>query len=154
MIGNSMAVETTQALVASDSLTQKVIGEAMHVHRVLGFGYSEKVYQTALGKRLTKAGINFELEKPLSVFFEGELIGSFVADMVVEGRVLLELKSVASLLATHETQLVNYLTTTKIPVGLLINFGPKSLEVKRRVLGYVPVALREDSPLYSPLQNL
>jgi len=149
-----MPVETTQALIASDPLTQKVIGEAMYVHRVLGFGYSEKVYQAALGKRLTKVGISFEMEKPLSVFFEDDLVGSFIADLVVEGRVLLELKSVASLLAAHEAQLVNYLTATKIKVGLLMNFGPKSLEVKRRVLGYVPVALREDSPAYSPLQNL
>jgi GxxExxY protein len=154
MIGKFMPVETTQALIASDPLTQKVIGEAMHVHRVLGFGYNEKVYQAALRKRLTKAGISFEFEKRLSVFFEGELVGSFVADMVVEGRVLLELKSVASLLAAHEAQLVNYLTTTKIPVGLLINFGPKSLEVKRRVLGYVPVALREESPNYSTPHTL
>jgi GxxExxY protein len=144
-----MPLETTKALVSSDALTQKVIGEAMYVHRVLGFGFSESVYHHSLLKRLAKVGIRFESEKPLPVFFEDELVGNFVADIVVQNRVLLELKSVASLLAAHEAQLVNYLTATKIPVGLLINFGPRSLEVKRRVLGYVPAALREDGSLYN-----
>ena len=139
---------TTKALMASDAMTQKVIGEAMYVHRVLGFGFSESVYHNALLKRLAKIGIRAESQKPLPVYFEDELVGEFFADLIVESRVILELKSVASLLAAHEAQLVNYLTATKIPVGLLINFGPKSLEVKRRVLGYVPTALREDEPLY------
>ncbi len=143
-----MPLETTKALVASDALTQKVIGEAMYVHRVLGFGFSEAVYHNSLLKRLGKIGIRFESQKPLPVFFEDELVGNFVADLIIEGRVILELKAVASLLPAHEAQLVNYLTATKIPVGLLINFGPKSLEVKRRVLGYVPVALREDEASY------
>jgi GxxExxY protein len=140
---------TAKALVASDALTQKVIGEAMYVHRVLGFGFNESVYHNSLLKRLGKLGVRFESQKPLPVFFEDELVGDFVADVIVENRVILELKSVASLLAAHEAQLVNYLTATKIPVGLLLNFGPKSLEVKRRVLGYIPSALREDDSSYT-----
>ncbi len=139
---------TTKAHVSSDALTQRVIGETMYVHRVLGFGFNELVYHNSLLKRLSKIGIRAESERPLPVYFEDELVGNFVADVIVEGRVLLELKSVASLLAAHEAQLVNYLTATKIPVGLLLNFGPKSLEVKRRVLGYVPTALREDEASY------
>ena len=143
-----MPFETTKALVACDELTKEVIGEAMYVHRVLGFGFCELIYHNALLKRLNKVGIRVESQKPLSVLFEDEVMGNFEADLIVEDRVLLELKSVASLLAAHEAQLVNYLTATKIPVGLLVNFGPKSLEVKRRVLGYVPVALRESDVLY------
>ena len=141
-------METTKALITSDAMTQKVIGEAMYVHRVLGFGFNESVYHKSLLNRLRKVGVRSESQKPIPVYFEDELVGDFVADLIVENRVILELKSVASLLAAHEAQLVNYLTATKIPVGLLINFGPKSLEVKRRVLGYVPTALREDESMY------
>ncbi len=141
-------METTKALISSDAMTQKVIGEAMYVHRLLGFGFNESVYHKSLLNRLRKIGIRTESQKPIPVYFEDELVGDFVADLIVENRVILELKSVASLLAAHEAQLVNYLTATKMPVGLLINFGPKSLEVKRRVLGYVPTALREDKTMY------
>jgi GxxExxY protein len=137
-----------KALTASDALTQKVIGEAMYVHRILGFGFSESVYHNSLLKRLAKIDVRFESQKPLPVFFEDELVGNFIADVIVEGRVLLELKAVASLIPAHEVQLVNYLTATKIPVGLLLNFGPKSVEIKRRVLGYVPAALREEDASY------
>ncbi len=145
-----MAFETTKALVASDALTQEVIGEAMYVHRVLGFGFNESVYHKSLLKRLRRLDLRIESQKPLPVFFEDDLVGDFVADIVVEGRLLLELKAVASLVPAHEAQLVNYLTATKIPVGLLLNFGPKSLEVKRRILGYIPTALREDESSYLP----
>jgi GxxExxY protein len=146
-----MPFETsTTALVASDALTQRIIGEAMYVHRVLGFGFNESVYHNSLLKRLGKLGLRIESQKPLPVFFEDELVGNFVADLIVESRLILELKSVASPLAAHEAQLVNYLTATKIPVGLLLNFGPKNLEVKRRVLGYVPVALKEEDAPYLP----
>jgi GxxExxY protein len=137
-----------KALTASDALTHKVIGEAMYVHRILGFGFSESVYHNSLLKRLAKIDVRFESQKPLPVFFEDELVGNFIADVIVEGRVLLELKAVASLIPAHEVQLVNYLTATKIPVGLLLNFGPKSVEIKRRVLGYVPAALREEDASY------
>jgi GxxExxY protein len=146
-----MPFETsTTALVATEALTQRIIGEAMYVHRVLGFGFNESVYHNSLLKRLGKLGLRIESQKPLPVFFEDELVGNFVADLIVEGRLVLELKSVASPLAAHEAQLVNYLTATKIPVGLLLNFGPKSLEVKRRVLGYVPIALQEEDAPYLP----
>jgi GxxExxY protein len=138
-----------KTLVASDALTQKVIGEAMYVHRILGFGFSESVYHNSLLNRLIKIKLRTESEKPLPVYFEDELVGNFVADLIVERRLLLELKSVATLLPAHEAQLVNYLTATKIPVGLLLNFGSKSLEIKRRVLGYIPTALREDEAPYS-----
>jgi GxxExxY protein len=129
-------------------LTQKVIGEAMYVHRVLGFGFSESVYHNSLLKRLKKLSLRVESQKALQVFFEDEVVGDFVADLIIEGKVLLELKSVAGLVAAHEAQLVNYLTATKIPVGLLVNFGPAKLEMKRRVLGYVPASLREDDVSY------
>ncbi len=140
-----------KALVASDALSKKVIGEAIHVHRVLGPGFPELVYHNSLLIRLKKAGLAVESEKPLPVFFEGEIVGTFLTDIIVEGRLLLELKAVSALVAAHEVQLVNYISATKIDVGLLLNFGSRSLEIKRRTRGYLPPSVREDdAPEYSP----
>jgi GxxExxY protein len=140
-----------KALVVSDELSQKVIGEAIHVHRVLGPGFPELVYHNALLIRLRKAGLKVESEKPLPVFFEGEIVGNFVTDIIVEGRLLLELKAISALVAAHEVQLVNYLSATKIDVGLLLNFGARSLEIKRRTRGYLAPGVREDdASQYSP----
>ena len=146
-----LADTQTKALVTSDTLSQKVIGEAIHVHRVLGPGFAEIVYHNALLIRLKKSGLSVESEKPLPVYFENELVGTFVTDMIVEGKLLLELKAVSTLVAAHEVQLVNYITATKIAVGLLLNFGSRSLEIKRRTLGYLTTSLREDIDAeYSP----
>ncbi len=109
----------------------------MCVHRVLGPGFLESIYQNSLLIRLRKVGIDAESGKPLPVKFEGEVVGTFQTDIVVEGRLLLELKAVSALVAAHEVQLVNYLTATRLKVGLLLNFGAKSLEIKRRTLGYM-----------------
>jgi GxxExxY protein len=132
-----LAEHPVRATAASDALTQRVIGEAMHVHRVLGPGFNENIYQSSLLLRLRKAGIQAVSGSPLSVYFEGEIVGTFQTDIVVEGRLLLELKAVSALVAAHEVQLVNYLTATKLPVGLLLNFGTKNLEIKRRTFGYL-----------------
>jgi GxxExxY protein len=135
----------TKAFVASDMLSKAVIGEALHVHRVLGPGFVESIYQNALLIRLKKVGIKAESGQQLPVYFEGELIGNFVTDIVVEERLLLELKAVSALVPAHEVQLVNYITATKIDVGLLLNFGSKSLEIKRRTLGYLASNVQETS---------
>lgn len=140
-----LADTQTKALVASDALSQNVIGEAMHVHRVLGSGFAEVIYKNALLIRHRKTGLKVESEKPLPVYFEGELVGIFATDIIVEGRLLLELKAVSGLVTAHEVQLVNYLTATKIEVGLLLNFGSRSLEIKRRTFGYMPPNLKEES---------
>jgi GxxExxY protein len=148
-----MILSDTQmkALVVSGAHSQKVIGEAMHAHRVLGPGFPELVYHNALLLRLKKAGLSVESEKPLPVYFEGEIVGNFVTDIIVEGRLLLELKAVSAIIPAHEVELVNYISATKIEVGLLLNFGSRSLEIKRRTLGYLPPIVREDdAPEYSP----
>jgi GxxExxY protein len=123
-----MAEASTQA----DPLTQKVIGEAMYVHRVLGPGFLESIYHNSLLLRLKKQGLKVESQKPLPVHFEDEIVGEFFTDLIVEGRLILEIKAVTSLNSAHEIQLVNYLTATKIDLGLLLNFGSKSLEFKRK----------------------
>jgi GxxExxY protein len=117
---------------AQDALTRRVIGEAMYVHRVLGFGFLEAIYHQALLLRLKKLGLKVESQKPIPVYFDGEMIGDFLADFIVEDELILELKAVAALNSAHEVQLVNYLTATKIEKGLLLNFGSKSLQFKRK----------------------
>jgi GxxExxY protein len=134
-----------KALVASDSLSQTVIGEALYVHRILGPGFLESIYQNALLIRLKKVGLAAESGQQLPVYFEGDLVGNFVTDVIVEGRLLLELKAVSVLVPAHEVQLVNYITATKIDVGLLLNFGSRSLEIKRRTRGYLTSSLREEN---------
>ena len=116
-------------------LTAKIIDCAYKVHRKLGFGFLESVYQNALVIELTKADVKVEQEKKVKVSYDGQVIGDFTADVVVEEKVILELKSVKQLHAAHEAQLINYLKATGIEVGLLINFG-ETVEIKRKVLDH------------------
>jgi GxxExxY protein len=114
-------------------LTEKIIGEAYFVYNILGYGFLEKVYENALYRRLKNLGLEVKQQYPINVYFEGELVGEYFADLIVEDKVIVELKAVQELIKIHETQLVNYLKATDIEVGLLINFGSK-LEFRRRVL--------------------
>ena len=114
-------------------LTAKIIECAYKVHNRLGFGFLESVYQNALMIELNKAGLSAEPQSPIKVFYEERIVGDFIADIIVEGKVILELKAVKELHPAHEAQLTNYLKATSIEVGLLINFG-ESVQVKRRVL--------------------
>ncbi len=114
------------------NLTEKIIKAAYTVHNVLGFGFLEKVYQNALIIELRKTGLNVLSEEPITVYYENEIVGQYVADIIVEKKVILELKAVKDLAIIHEVQLVNYLKATSIEVGLLINFG-HSVQIKRKV---------------------
>jgi GxxExxY protein len=113
-------------------LTQAIIGCAMTVHRTLGPGFLESVYQNALAHELRKSGLAVECEKIIRVLYDGIPVGTFSADMLVEGRVLIENKAVQSLVLGHELQLINYLTATGVDVGLLLNFGASRLQFKRK----------------------
>jgi GxxExxY protein len=113
-------------------LAGKVIGLAMKVHSTLGAGFLESVYHKALAHELTKAGIQFESEKPLKVIYDEILVGDFVADLLVENGLIVELKAVQTLATAHEVQTVNYLVATGMDVGLLINFGAERLEFKKK----------------------
>lgn len=114
-------------------LTEKIIGAAYDVHRELGQGFAEKVYENALAVRLAEVGVGAVQQQPVRVEFHGHLVGEYVADMVAEGKVIVEVKAVKDLAPEHEVQLVNYLKATGIEVGLLLNFG-RSVEVKRRIM--------------------
>ena len=113
-------------------ITSVIIKEAYYVYNYLGSGFLESIYEKALAIRLTKAGLKVSLQQPIKVYFEGEIIGDFYADIIVNDNVILELKAVENIHPKHEVQLVNYLKATEIEVGLVINFG-EEMEVKRRV---------------------
>ena len=115
-----------------DDTTQKIIGAAYEVHALLGQGFMEKVYENAMALELRKAGLTVQQQQPVTVRYKGEVVGEYLADLVVEGIVIVELKAVTELEKVHEVQLVNYLRATGLEVGLLINFG-KSVTVKRKV---------------------
>lgn len=117
-------------------LAGQVIGLAMKVHRTLGPGFLESVYENALVVELSRAGLRFERQKFLQVHDERVVVGEFVSDLVVEGSLIVEMKAVAALAPVHEVQVVNYLTATGIDDGLLLNFGGMSLEFKRKYRTY------------------
>lgn len=116
----------------NDPLTRTIIGLAMKVHQVLGPGFLESVYVKALLIELGRAGMHAEEGKRITVFYGGVSVGDFVADILVEEKIILELKAVEALGKTHEVQTVNYLNATGLDVGLLINFGGARLQFKRK----------------------
>ncbi len=124
----------------SYDLAGQVIGCAMKVHSVLGPGFLESVYQNALAHELRTAGIDVELEVRLQVRYDGIVVGTFDADMLVNKAVLIENKAVQALVPVHEVQLVNYLTATGLDEGLVLNFGASRLEFKKKFRVYQPTA--------------
>ena len=110
-----------------DPLTQKVIGAAIEVHRSLGTGLPEKVYESALCVELKRRNLGYARQKGISLTYKGVNVGQFFPDVVIEDRVVLELKSVEKLLPVHEAQLLNYLRLSGIKTGLLINFNVRVL---------------------------
>ena len=116
----------------NDELTEKVIGAAYQVHNQLGFGFLESVYEKALSIELAKSSVDHKLQSPITVRYSGQVIGEFVCDMLINNRLIVELKSVKQLAVAHEVQLVNYLNATNVDIGLLLNFGPSKVEVKRK----------------------
>ena len=121
-----------------EELCYKVIGAAMAVHRHFGSGYLEEVYKNALMIELDELGIKAEKEVAIPVDYKGTRVGDYRADVIVDKRLILELKAVSALNTSHEAQLVNYLNATKIDDGLLINFGAASLERKHKYRTYRP----------------
>ena len=113
-------------------LCGEIIGAAMKVHSTLGPGFLESVYQTALIWELRKAGIKAEAERPISVQYDGQIVGAFTADLLVSDSVIVELTTSQSLAKAYEAQLVNYLTATGFDEGLLLNFGAERLEFKKK----------------------
>jgi GxxExxY protein len=120
-----------------DDLTHTIIGCAFKVHRTLGSGFIEKVYENALRIELERVGIVAKQQEEIKVWYEGQSVGTFFPDLWIVDQLIIEVKGVQSLHKEHEVQLVNYLTATGVNDGLLINFG-SSVQVKRKFREYKP----------------
>lgn len=118
-----------------DQITEIIIGCAYKVHNTLGEGFLEKVYENALCIELNDANLRVKQQVPVKVFYRDRVVGDYLADLVVEECIIIEIKAIRSIAKEHEVQLVNYLNATGIENGLLLNFGP-SVEVKRKFREY------------------
>ncbi|MBN2403737.1 MAG: GxxExxY protein [Spirochaetes bacterium] len=114
-----------------DEITYKINGCAMKVHNTLGNGFQEVIYQRCLAIELEKEGLQFEREQDQKIYYEGKEVGTRRADFVVEGKVIVELKALIDLEDVHLAQAKNYVVAYDFPIGLLINFGSKSLQFKK-----------------------
>jgi len=112
-------------------LTGKIIGCAMEVHRILGNGFQEVIYQRALAIEMANQGLSFSREHEMEIQYKGENIGLRRVDFFVEGKIMVELKAIVQLEDVHLAQVINYLEAYKLDIGLLINFGNTSLQFKR-----------------------
>jgi GxxExxY protein len=117
----------------SDALTEAIIGAAYEVANTLGIGFFERVYENALTHELRKRGFVVEQQKCLQVHYDGIIVGDYVADLIVEGLVIVELKTVKQLDSIHQAQCMNYLKATGLNVSLLVNFGTSRVDVRRIV---------------------
>ena len=119
-------------IITADQLITEIIECAKRIRRQLGPGFLEKVYKNAMVVELRKLKLNFETEKLIQVLYDGVVVGDYRTDLIVEGKLILELKATQDLTIANEVQLVNYLTSTGIDDGLLINFGSDKLQFKRK----------------------
>lgn len=119
----------------NDPFTERIIACAYKVHNVLGPGFLEKVYENALLIELNRQGFKTLQQYPIKIYYDDQIVGDYFADLLVENKVLIELKAIQSLSREHEVQLVNYLTATRIEIGLLLNFS-QSVQIKRKYRQY------------------
>ena len=128
--------------IIHEEITEKILAACFEVSNELGAGFVESVYQNALMIALQEKGLNAKREHPLTVIFRNQNVGQFYADFLVEDKIILELKAVSALAEIHKAQLLNYLKTTGLKTGLLINFGNPKLEYRRfdnRFINKAPV---------------
>jgi GxxExxY protein len=123
-----------RSILVEGELTEKILGAAMKLHNVLGCGFLEGVYENALATEMKNCGLAAEQQKSFPVRYEGVVIGDYAADLIVEGRVVVECKAVNNLEPAHEAQLLNYLKASGLRVGLLLNFARPKLQYRRMVL--------------------
>jgi len=126
-------MNTNKELIHGD-LVGLIVGAAFEVHNVLGYGFLEKVYENALLVEMAKRGMNVEAQKALKVKYKDAIVGDYVADLIVDEKVIVELKAEDTYNKQHEAQLLNYLKATGLKVGVLINFGRTKCDFKRLVM--------------------
>jgi len=121
--------------LSDKALTERIISCAYTVHNTLGAGFLEKVYENAMAIEMKRQALKFQRQAPLTVRYRDQIVGEYIADLLVEGLIICELKAAETFSRIHEVQLVNYLVATGIDTGLLINFG-KSVTVRRKFRTY------------------
>jgi GxxExxY protein len=114
-----------------DKITYEINGAVFEVNRILGFGFLEKVYENALLFELKNRGLKAKNQVPISVGYKDKIVGEYFADIIVENKIVIEIKAINKLLKIHEAQILNYLKATEFKVGLLINFTYPKAEIKR-----------------------
>ncbi|MBL7152707.1 MAG: GxxExxY protein [Phycisphaerae bacterium] len=125
---------TNNTDIVFKDISYKVVGLAMKVHSELGGGFLEKVYENALTFLLEKEGITARQQAPITVYFEGQSVGEYFADILVDGKIILELKTAEKIADAHRTQAIHYLRATGIRLAMILNFGEKSFEYERLVV--------------------
>jgi GxxExxY protein len=131
-------MEVKESILIHRELTESILGAAMRVHNQLGPGFLEKVYENALCIELRKRELKVQQQHAVVVYYDGNVVGEYQVDILVEGKVLIELKAVEQLCAAHCAQLVNYLKATRMSVGLLLNFGSPRLTWERMANTNIP----------------
>jgi len=124
----------SRADIIHKDLAYQIVGIAMQVHKELGHGFLEKVFENAMSVLFRKNGLPVQQQHPIAVTYYGEIIGDYIADFLVDGKVIVELKSVDSIRDVHRAQAINYLRATGIELAIILNFGKEKLEYERLVL--------------------
>ncbi len=127
-------MDTNEDKILYKDLSYKIVGLAMQVHNKLGFGFSEKVYENSTMILFRREGIQAKQQTPITVYFEGEVVGDYYADILVEDKIILELKSAEEIADAHRSQVLNYLKATGLQLAIILNFGKEGLEYERLVL--------------------
>jgi GxxExxY protein len=141
MVANAAPIAANDDFPETRHATRSIIGAAMKVHGRLGMGFVEKVYENALAFELSRAGLKVEPQHSMHVVYEDQIVGTFAADMLVDDRVIVELKAVSCLCDEHRAQGINYLRATGLNVCMLLNFGRRRLEYKRIVCTHALAAI-------------
>ena len=126
-------MDTNEDIILYKDLSYRIIGLAMRVHSVLGHGFLEKVYEKALMVLLRRENIEAAQQAPITVSFEGEVVGNYYADILVENKIILEIKSAEHIIDAHRAQALHYLKATGLRLALILNFGKEKLEYERMV---------------------
>ena len=126
-------MNTKEEKILHKDLSYKIIGLAMEVHTKLGYGFLEKVYENAMMVLLRREGIHAKQQAPITVYFVGEVVGDYYADILVEDKIILELKAIEKITDVHRAQTLNYLKATGLRLAILLNFGKEKLKYERLV---------------------
>ncbi len=127
-------MSTNEKDILYKDLSYKIVGLAIEIHNKLGYGFLEKVYENALMLLFRREDIIAKQQTPISVYFEREIVGEYFSDILVENKIILELKAIEKITDVHKAQTLNYLKATGLRLAIILNFGKKKLEYKRIVL--------------------